>query len=113
MTDKVKELELELGAAQLKEGHLMAAIEEKDAQIEELEAKLSKTDPSVSEAKLPKTPTKTVEVNGKHYRFIVPSFYVESVKLLSEECIEDEGFVAAMVKEGIVGIIEEVAEETV
>lgn len=104
----MKDLQEKLGAAKLKEEALKAAIEEKDSQIEELEAQVS--NPSVKTEKEPVIPSEMFTVDGKRYKFNIARFWFDGVCCLAENTIHDEEILIRMVERNVVGVFEEVKE---
>ena len=114
MEDKVKELQEQLGAAQLREAALKEAIEEKDAlidekdgQIEQLSDLAAANDPSVSEPTKPSVPTQTAEIEGEEYAIVVAAFWHNGKYYLSAEAIKNTELMTELIdsKSGIIKII--------
>ena len=95
---ELKELQEQLGAAQLREAALKEGIDERDAQIEELTAKSATNTPSVVAAK-PTIPDAAFEAeNGQSYRLVVPSFIHNGKLILAKNAIEDAELMCELIE---------------
>jgi hypothetical protein len=96
MEKEVKDLQEQLGAAQLREAALKEAIDEKDGLIEELESKV-KT-PSVSLPTKPIVPEETTTIDGNEYALVVAAFWHEGKFYLSSEAIKNTELMTELVE---------------
>jgi aspartyl-tRNA synthetase len=77
---------------ELKEDFLKSRVEELEAENEALK------DPSVSDSQTPTIPEQTFEVEGAHYRFLVPSFWLNGEFYTAQEALESPMTLAILVE---------------
>ena len=96
--EDTKKLEEKLGAAQLREEALKAAIDDKDELIAELTAKVATSTPSVI-AEKPTIPDAAFEAkDGQSYRLVVPSFVHNGKLFLAKDAIKNGELMSELIE---------------